>query len=188
MLPRGFKSWCEEVARQVRRELDVGPTDPLDPKQLAESLGVKIRTPADVPGLSADVARRLSTIHSDCWSAITVTEGDHVVVILNPAHRGGRVASNLAHELSHVLLGHEPGRLFMTPNAVLRTHDKDQELEASWLSGALLLPRDALFETMVKKLPAAEVCSRYGVSNDLLRFRLNATGVVRQYERRFGRR
>ncbi len=185
MLVRGFKSWSEEVSQQLRDELGVAKFGPLDPDKLAGALGIELWTPTDVPGLSSEVSRRLTGVHAECWSAVTITNSERSIIIFNPAHTGGRRTSDITHELAHVLLGHEPGLVFMAPRSgvVLRTHDKDQEAEASWLAGALLLPRDALLHIIKRKFPDSEACKMYGVSGQLLQYRLNVTGVRIQFAR-----
>ncbi|MCI0724488.1 MAG: hypothetical protein L0338_36820, partial [Acidobacteria bacterium] len=65
MFARGFKSWSEEYAIQVRLALGLKPVSPLDPVLLAKAIGVELWTPAQVPGLSADIAQRLVNEHSD---------------------------------------------------------------------------------------------------------------------------
>ena len=50
------------------------------------------------------------------------------------------------HELSHIILGHELASAMFTESGdfVPSTYDQDQEDEAGWLGGTLLLPRPAL--------------------------------------------
>jgi len=46
--------------------------------------------------------------------------------------------------------------MFMSPNSgmALRTHNEEQEEEANWLAGCLLLPREALLlATPLKRSP-----------------------------------
>jgi Zn-dependent peptidase ImmA (M78 family) len=87
------------------------------------------------------------------------------------------------HELSHILLVHEPSQLMVSPNTpyVLRSYNKEMEDEATWLAGCLLLPRAALVDIRLKDLGDSEVCDSYGVSIQLLTMRLNVTGVSRQF-------
>lgn len=62
----------------------------------------------------------------------------------------------------------------------LRSFNKDAEDEATWLAGTLLLPRDALLYVRNLAMEDIEVCSTYGVSPALLRYRLDKTGVTFQ--------
>ena len=185
MFARGFKTWCEELAIQVRRELSVAPTAPLDPLKLAEALEIPVLKPSEIRGLTQEVCQRLLTVHSDSWSALTISHGDQHVVIYNPSHSPARQRSDLTHELAHILLGHKPTQLFIAPQsgAVLRAHDQNQEAEASWLAGCLLLPRSALLSIRSKAVDDKEACSLYGISRDLLRYRINVSGVDIQLKR-----
>jgi Zn-dependent peptidase ImmA (M78 family) len=75
--------------------------------------------------------------------------------------------------------------MFMSPNSglALRTYNEDQEQEADWLAGCLLLPRDALLTIRRRRLSDEEACAQYGVSSPMLRFRFNITGVDVQLKR-----
>jgi len=185
MFRRGFKTWAEEVALRVRHKLKLAPNAPLDVFQLAELLSVPVLRPDDLGALPEDCKRRLTTAHSDVWSAITVTNGKHYLIVVNTAHAPTRRNSDLAHELAHVILGHEPSMMFASPASgiALRTHNKEQEDEANWLAACLLLPRDALFAIRRRRLIDEEAAREYGVSPAMLRFRLNASGVDIQLRR-----
>lgn len=182
MFRRGFKSSCEAISLQVRKQLQLGEADPLPPERLAESLRVPIWTPADLKSLTPEVAHRLTTIHSSTWSALTIPGAKTKVIIRNPVHSPERSASDIMHELAHILLEHEPGNVFFGPNGIaLRTHNKDQEDEARWLSGCLLLSRECLFAIRKRRLTDDEACRGFGVSHEMLTFRRQTSGVDRQF-------
>lgn len=185
MFRRGFKTWAEEVARRVRCDLGLEASSPLDPLQVAQHLGVLVLTPSDLRDLASDTRSRLLNVHSDSWSAITVSLGTSHLVILNPCHARTRQKSSLAHELAHIILGHDPSLMFVTPKSgvALRTHNREQEEEANWLAGCLLLPREALFFIRRDRLSDEAACERYGVSLVMLRFRVNTSGVDLQLRR-----
>ena len=90
------------------------------------------------------------------------------------------------HELSHIIIGHKPGRVDITEDGslILNTYDKTQEDEATWLAGCLLLPREALLWAVRQALSTAETTQRYGVSVQMLEYRLNVTAVRLQVRRR----
>jgi len=134
MFRRGFKSWAEETSMGARRRLRLQPHSPLDLPSLASLLEVSLTTPKDLSELPADVCERLLKSHSENWSAITVCKDDKHLVVYNPSHSLARRNSDLAHELSHIILGHEPSLMFMTPRkgVALRTHNPEQEEEANW--------------------------------------------------------
>jgi len=185
MFRRGFKTWAEETSARVRKKLKLSPTSPLDPHRLCDLIGVAVVTPNDLPDLSQDIRRRLLHDHEDFWSAITVTDGRAHLIVANAAHSQTRRNSSLAHEIAHIILGHEPSMMFMSPNSgmALRTHNEEQEEEANWLAGCLLLPREGLLGIRRRGLSDDEACSEYGVSPAMLRFRLNITGVDVQLRR-----
>jgi hypothetical protein len=182
---RGFKSWCETVAAQRRRDLGLRSDAPLDPIQVAASLGVEVHTADEVPGLDRE-SRSVLSGDSDGWSAVTITDGVKHVIILNSAHSVGRSASDLMHELSHIIIGHSPGRVDITEDGslILNTYDKAQEQQANWLAGCLLLPREALLWILREGLSREAAAQRYGVSVQMLEYRLNVTAVRLQIRRR----
>jgi hypothetical protein len=185
VLQRGFKSWCENVARQQRRELKLRPSDSLDPLRLAQHLEVEVHTADEVPGISPECLRILTIEDADSWSAATLSGSHKDVIILNPAHSRGRVASDLTHELAHILIGHRAARVDVSADGrlLLSTYDKNQEDEAAWLAGCLLLPRDAIILIRSHRLDLNLAATNYGVSLDMLRYRINVTGVDRQLRR-----
>jgi len=189
MFARGFKSWCENVALQQRRDLRVSRTDRLDPIALAKHLGVTVWSVDDVPGVDPSAIVVLKERDPTSWSAISLQVEDHHVVVLNSTHSAARTASNLMHELSHIILEHKPGRVDVSGNGLLlSTYVKQQEDEANWLAGCLLLPRDVLFHIRQRRLTSEDAQREYGVSQDMLQFRLRVTGVDRQLERAFKRK
>ena len=104
------------------------------------------------------------------------------MVILNSGRSAARSASDVMHELSHIIIGHRPGRVDIAEDGslVLNTYDRKQEDEANWLAGCLLLPRGALLSMTRRRIPLAASAEQYGVSLQMLEFRLNVTGTRRQ--------
>jgi predicted transcriptional regulator len=174
------------MAVEKRVQLKLRPTDPLDAWALAALLRIRVLTPCDVPGLSEACLRTLLHDDPDSWSAVTLRLGRFGdLIILNSAHSPARQASDLAHELAHVLLGHRPTRVDVTEDQqlLLRTYDPNQEDEAAWLAGCLLLPRPALLAIVRGGGLTIEAARRYGVSMDMLAYRLRVTGVELQRRR-----
>lgn len=64
---------------------------------------------------------------------------------------------------------------------LVASYDKQQEEEADWLSGTLLLPRDALVSVANMVLGEEETAVRYGVSISMLRYRMNVTAVRKRH-------
>lgn len=186
MFERGFKAWCERYAIEKRTELGLKPADPLDPFKLAENLRIRVWTPHDVPGLdkkTITILLRNDGKTPSCWSAVTLIVGRHVVVILNSSHSASRQASDLTHELAHRIRNHTAQEVEVSAEGLmlLKSYDKLQEEEADWLSGCLLLPREALIAIKRRKLQIADAASTFGVSQRMLNYRLATTGVNRQF-------
>jgi len=188
MLNRGFKTRAENISLQVRRELKISKTDPLACEALAEHLGVSLWKPIDIVGLSTPVRALLLRRAKDSWSAITVSYGGVDSIIYNSSHSKARQSSDIMHELSHILLGHEPGKIIISPkvNVALRDYNENQEDEAAWLSGCLLLPRETLLFIRRTGMSDEETLEKYRVSRDLLNYRTNVTGVNYQARRGHG--
>lgn len=181
---RGFKTWAERTALSLRRELGLGPTDPLPHQQLAEYLEIKVITPKVIPGMTDELIEQLLVTDSAGWSGTTFTLAGKHTVIYNPSHSTGRQSSDINHEFSHIIIGHEPSKLILSADGdmVMRSHDPKQEAEANWLSGCILLPREALLHLAQTK-QLGSVCEKYSVTKDLLEYRLQATGVRLQMRR-----
>jgi Zn-dependent peptidase ImmA (M78 family) len=184
-LERGFKAWAERTAAGIRRDLDLSSTEPLEPRKLAEHLDVRLVSPEQLAGLPADILRQLLEVDPWGWSATTLVLPSTTVVIYNPKKSKGRQASDIIHELAHIILGHEPSTVVFSEDGQLatRTFDQTQEDEANWLGWAMLLPREALMSARRARLPAAQVADLYGVTEQLVTFRLRMTGVEVQMRR-----
>lgn len=188
MLKRGFKSWCETVSMLQRKEMRLAPSDPLNPRPLAERLGVLIWNVDQVPDLDPETLHVLTKGDPTGWSAATVCLNGYNLIILNPTHSHARTCSNLMHELAHLIIGHDGSRVDVMPDNewLLRSYDKTQEEEAEWLSGCLLLPRPALLHIKKSGMDMQMVRNQYGASQQMLSFRMRITGVERQLRTRRG--
>ena len=182
---RGFKSWCERVSIEHRQALDIPVTTALDPRTLADYLGVRVLMPEDVLGVSANSLRQLTVIDQACWSAVTILQSGVTLVILNSAHPRTRQANSLAHELAHVILNHtsDDAKVSLEGFLFRARFDKEQEDEANWLAGCLLVPREGLLQADWLTPNPAELAKRFGVSTDLVNWRLKVTGIMRQGKR-----
>lgn len=186
MFERGFKTWCENVSLQQRKRLSLNAVDPLDPWKLAQSLEIVVWRADEVPGIAPDALDVLTREDPDCWSAVTLKVSRRTLVILNPTHSRARSASDLMHELAHILLGHQAARVDVTEDNLLMLHNysRQQEDEANWLAGCLLLPRPALLH-IKRTMDHATAKNAYGVSQDMLNFRMRVSGVERQLRSRY---
>lgn len=182
---RGFKAWSERASLSLRRELKILPHDAMPLDQLAAYLGVQLLTPDQIDGLPESARTQLLDIDPDGWSAVTCLVVGKQTIIYNPAHSPQRQSSDIAHELAHVVLGHEPSQIVVSQNGemCMRSFNTREEAEANWLAGAILIPREALLSTHQNGLSEEEICSKYRISKKMLSWRLTATGVAIQAKR-----
>ncbi len=138
-----------------------------------------------MPGLPVEELTQLTHVDPHGWSAVSFTDGEATTIIYNPNNSHGRQASDIMHELSHLLLDHDPSQVILSGDGQLamRSYDGKQEDEANWLGWTLLLPRTALLECASRRLTPDEIAKELGVSTTLAEFRLRMTGVSAQFRR-----
>lgn len=179
MLIRGFKSWCENTSVQLRKDLGLRPCDPLKPQDVARRLNVLLLRPDQIPDLSTSACKVLLSEEKNNWSAVMVSANGRDAVVYNPTHSVARQTSDIMHEMAHIIRGHKPSTILLSHDSkiALRGYDKSQEDEAAWFAGCLLLPRTALVWIQTSRVPFPTACARYSVSHDLLKYRMQVTGV-----------
>lgn len=182
---RGFKTWCENVSLQHRKEMNLQAFDPIDAWALAKKLDVIVLKVQEVPGIGRETLDVLIKEDPGSWSAVTLCYAGINLIVLNPMSLKGRMNSDLAHELAHLLICHEPARIDVTPDQMLmlQNFDRRQEAEADWLAGCLLLPRAALMHIRKRGMDKTDAMRIYGVSSPMFDYRTNITGVDRQLGR-----
>ncbi|MXW10512.1 MAG: ImmA/IrrE family metallo-endopeptidase [Gammaproteobacteria bacterium] len=182
---RGFKAWCERTSREYRVSLGVPLANPLDPGRVADLLGVRVTTPEAIPGVSQESVVQLTKIDRDSWSAVTISLNGKRLVILNSGQSVARQTSSLAHELAHIILNHTTDQAVLTDEGFLfrGNYDAVQEQEANWLASCLLVPRDGLLAAGRRNADQRYLAMRFGVSREMIAWRLRMTGVSRQLKR-----
>lgn len=179
---RGFKTQAEKLATSIRERLGCTDEEPAPLEKVAGELGISI--------VSADqlIDRRrledLQALQPDAFSAATFRRPDGGrVIVVNPLHPEGRKRSNIAHEIAHIALDHKVRTIEQVGELNFLTCDLEQEEEADWLGGCLLLPRPLLVKAAFRGLSATEIAQKYQTSEHMARFRLNASGVLVQVGR-----
>lgn len=179
-LRRGFKSEAERIAGRARAQLGMSDVQSVAPERLAELLGIEVRAGDEL--IPRERFVDLEEVQPGAFSACTLRpSADRVVVVYNPLAPKTRRRSDLAHELAHILLNHELSRIEKLGDITFLSCDATQEEEAGWLAGCLLLPRALLLAETRKGTTAEEVARNSGVSERMAHYRLNVTGVLRQY-------
>jgi IrrE N-terminal-like domain len=184
-LRRGFKAEAENIAQLVRAELGLGTLDALDCFALADAWAIPVVSLGELreDGAKDGSIRRLLSEDAG-FSATTVVFGTKRLIVYNPRQPPGRSSSNLAHELSHLILEHEAAPAIGIGGC--RHWNGVQEAEADWLGATMLVPRESALEWMLLSGDLEEGARNFGVSVELFRWRVNHTGVVRQVARERG--
>ena len=129
--------------------------------------------PADNPG-PAGLVRGLLAVDTD------------ITVIYNDQNSPGRQSSDIMHELSHIILDHDPSQVILSVDGQIgmRSFDPKQEDEANWLGWTLLLPRPALMHCIQSGRSASQIAVDYNVSEQLVKYGSGVTGANRQFRNR----
>jgi Zn-dependent peptidase ImmA (M78 family) len=179
---RGFKTEAENLAASIRQRLGCGDDEPAPLQQVAADLGITV-IPADQL-IDRRRLEDLQALQADAFSAATFRRPDGTrVIVFNPLHLEGRKRSNIAHEIAHIALDHKVRTIEQVGDLKFLTCDLEQEEEADWLGGCLLLPRPLLVKAAFRGLGAQEIAEQYLTSEQMARFRLNASGVLVQVGR-----
>jgi IrrE N-terminal-like domain len=183
---RGFKSQCERRAVEFRRDHGLPDHAPLSATTLASSLDVLVWSTNDVKGMSSEDLAILNDPVDDSWSACTLNMSGKNLILTKGAGSIGRLNSVTMHEMAHIILGHKLADAIALDDGSLvpATFDQEQEDEADWLGGALLLPRPALVKGLYANKSVASMCDEYVVTRDMLNWRLKMTGVEFQLKRK----
>ena len=167
------------------------------PEKLAEREGVRV--PVILPDMAAGCSMAdMAAIDQieDAWDQLSeVLDTDDItpVTYINSAaslkafvgRHGGIVCTSSNAEAALRWSFARTSRVMFFPdgNIALRTYDQTQEDEANWLAGCLLLPRDALMHIKAHRIAEELAARTYQVSVQLLKYRLNVTGVTAQFRR-----
>lgn len=185
MTTKQLTKFAETRARELREIAGVGPEEPLDPLALATRFGILVVTPEQVMGLPGEHAETLGSLSAKEFSGgARVLPDGTLLVIANPKQTPERLRSTVMEEVAHRHLGHKPSIITAGPNgAGMRTHDKELEHEAYWTGAAALLPAICVSRSIWKQEPAATIAARFGVSVELVEFRIKTLNLWDQYQR-----
>jgi hypothetical protein len=143
--------------------MDLSPRNPLKIRELARYLNVEVVAAdelVDHAGL-----KELERIQPGAFSAATFHLPDgRTVTVCSPCSDPGRTNSDIAHELAHILLMfHDVRELQQLAGHTFPTCDPEQEAEANWPCGCLLLPRQLLLREVYADATAEDPAAKYEV-------------------------
>jgi len=185
LLKHGFKAKAERLALEYRSKLLIEPHGSLDGFDLAAFLEIPIYDATEFLNSPLEKARLAGSGENDCgWSALTMTPASgRKIIIHNPYHTLPRQQSNIMHELSHIICGHEEGPRydFLIPLG-MRSFDEVHEEEAKCLGATLQLPRVSLVWAAKKNMNNFEISEHFNASIEMVAYRLNTSGVLKQFK------
>ncbi len=180
-LRRGFKAEAERLATDTWDSMALGPADRLNALELAMHVGCQVHAADEL--VSKEKLQRLKQIQDDAFFACTFKlPGERYVIVFNPLVSETRRNSDIAHEVSHILLRHRLSRLEQLNGVAFLSGDHEQEEEAAWLSGCLLLPRFALLHDLKNEILPSDIAKERQISEDMVDYRIKVTGVQRQLD------
>jgi Zn-dependent peptidase ImmA (M78 family) len=173
-MQRGFKSYAEDLAIQIRKEMAIPVHGRLCAFKLADFLGVptlpfsKLTDGAKALGVTDKQLKALEAeVHGLC-----IPLGTGRAILYNDNNLPARQQSDVAHEASHVLLRHP-----LTDLMSVGERSRELEAEAAHLSGALLLPLPAALRILRERMPMDVAATEYGISAKMVTYRCNASGA-----------
>jgi hypothetical protein len=191
---RGFKAEAERHAVHLRDAVGSTEHESMPLPTLARHLKVAVLSAERVLG-GLELLMALDQEQRGAWSAATLSVHGRTIVVYNPitaegklltpaeAQNDGRTRSNVAHEFAHLVLRHDLRQIQRLGEHTFFSCDHEQEAEANWLGGALLLPRALLLAAARRGDTENEIAEANSVTADMARFRLNATGAKMQVSR-----
>lgn len=179
-VPRGFKAKANRIALGLRRQMGLLDTAPIDMEDLASRLRLSIVPVTTFAELCPGAIRQILDRDPEAFSAMLLPVETGRVILVNDKHSFGRKNSSLAHEIAHALLAHPPSQVFSQPGC--RSFNKDMEDEAACLSGHILIPNEAASHIVWSNNDLEATREEYGVSRQMLEYRLNASGARKRRE------
>ncbi len=174
---RGFVKEAEEYALEFRQELGLANASPLMAIEIADLLEIPVWNLSDHPTIPTHIKDYFFGIGRDHFSASTLNDGSYKEIIHNDSHHPNRQNSNIAHELAHILLGHPPKPPMSEDGC--RNFSKRMEREAHDLGFTLLVPKPAALVAVEDFEDINDACEYFGVSKQLLEFRIRKADAKR---------
>src|SRR5439155_11268501 len=194
--PTEKRKQFELRALGLRDFAGVASEQPLDPFKLAKFAKLLVVDFDTIEGLSPESRAHLLGEAADEWSGGACSRplpSGWRLVILNPAHGKQRNRATLMEEVAHVFLGHQPNRLAIigrnptvregANQALARDYNHDDEEAAYAVGAAALVPYEALRRFVTQGRRASEIARHFGVSRQLVEYRIKVTHLWKEYKR-----
>lgn len=177
-MKHGFKARGDRIVEDVRRKLSLSKYAPFDPFAYADLLGIPCTPVSTLPGCSQETLIHVAGEGRKDFSAVTVYRGTRSIIVYNDNNSTERQSSDVSHELAHITLEHEPRPVLAEGGCRAWDGEQaEQEEEAAWLSGAFLVPANIALAIVRQGIALEEAAQFYGVSVEMMRYRLNVSGA-----------
>jgi hypothetical protein len=174
---RGFKKQAREISAEIRAELGVGLVATLDPWALAAHLDIPVWPLSSYADLTPGAVEHLLRREDGAFSAMLAFLGPRRIIVYNDGHAITRQRADIAHELAHALLLHDP---HISQAGAPPQFDLYQEEEAAWLGGVLLVSDEFCVHCAAVGVGIEQAGEQMGVSPQLMRWRFNMSGARRR--------
>lgn len=172
---RGFKADARRLAAELREEVGRDLCEWFDPYEFAELYGIRVYRLSELDCLGANYFR---TAGESMFSGALIRNGTGALILENDAHALTRRRATLSHELAHVVLEHEFSAELQCHESGVVGND-DQESEATWLAGELLVPHAAAYLRARNGMSDRDVADEFRVSLAMAKWRMNHSGARR---------
>ena len=173
----------EAMAENLRKEvLQLKEDQALDPFDI-EITGVDVYHVNNLSGLSDKSRKQLTQLGSGSWSAMSVPigDGDSWAILINEKNSIQRQRVSLLEELWHIIQGHQLTAISKVGDYYGRAFETESEHDAYYLAAATLVPKEGL-RKQVKANNVDVVAEHYGVSKDLIEYRIKRLGLWTEYK------
>lgn len=175
-MQRGFKSFAENLAIEVRQEMGIPAHGKLCAFDLTNFLGIptigfsKLTPVAKEYGVTTQQLIALEKeVHGLC-----IPLGTGSAILYNDNNAPARQQSDVAHEAAHVLLRHPMADIV---SGAISQRSRELEDEAAHLGGTLLLPLPAALHLLRQEMSFAAAAEEYGISTEMVTYRCNVSGA-----------
>jgi hypothetical protein len=176
----------ELTAIRVKRALGLPAEAAADPYTLLPAVPARVLGPADF--LLWPQALRDTLLGETCDGVSGIGFGrspatGEWVIFVNPNHHRHRQRATLMEEIVHIVLGHPLTELTSSSTRKWkRAFHKDIEDEAYCVGSACIIPYPELFHAIRDRHESVgEIATRYDVSEQYVRYRVNRAGLARVY-------
>lgn len=184
--PKSFLRFVEEHGIALRERAGLGKQGRLDPFACQSVFGIVILDPKSLTAFDAGDHDRLRDLDARTFSggAYKLPDG-RFMVMLNPNQTPERAAITIMEEVAHIHFGHKPTSLSAEPtDQPGRHYNATTEDEAYWTASAALLPSVVVARAVWNGVPAEDLSAEYGVSVELVEFRVKTLRLWPWYRKR----